>query len=393
MKRTWKIQVAVIGLLGVIPVMAHANYGDYNGGVAIGSSYAGVDTGPTNGLVVQGNVGIGTSSPVSGTALTVNGVADANTLMLNGAQIPSTPGGRLTLSSNTPVMTADSTAASTVYYADYVNDLVPIYNSTNWVEYSLGGQLSLALDSNSAHTGYQQSGKLFDLVIRNNSGTPQLCTGPAWTSSTARASAIALQNGIWTNSGSWTLKCDTTSSTYTCAANQCTYVGTMYATANGQTGVQCQPAIAAGGPTGGGYIDIFNAYNRVPVTCAEQDENTWTYTTATYRQADNSSKNQISFVDGLQQVPVYGTYTVQASNTVNECATGVVLDSTSGPGKQAGVMVSTNFQTIAANGYWYPQLGYHYIAAVEYAVGGTCSFNSFGNSSTTGMLLALPWQF
>jgi hypothetical protein len=31
--------------------------------VAIGSSYAGVNTAPTNGLIVQGAVGIGTTNP------------------------------------------------------------------------------------------------------------------------------------------------------------------------------------------------------------------------------------------------------------------------------------------------------------------------------------------
>jgi hypothetical protein len=44
---------------------------EIEGGVAIGSTYAGTNTAPTNGLIVQGNVGIGTSSP--GEALEVNG--------------------------------------------------------------------------------------------------------------------------------------------------------------------------------------------------------------------------------------------------------------------------------------------------------------------------------
>ena len=38
---------------------------DSTNGVAIGSGYAGVSTAPTNGLIVQGNVGIGTTSPAA----------------------------------------------------------------------------------------------------------------------------------------------------------------------------------------------------------------------------------------------------------------------------------------------------------------------------------------
>jgi hypothetical protein len=62
----------------VAPVVAEANSGDFNGGVAIGSSYAGVDAAPTNGLIVQGNVGIGTSSP--GDSLDLSQNSDALSL-------------------------------------------------------------------------------------------------------------------------------------------------------------------------------------------------------------------------------------------------------------------------------------------------------------------------
>ena len=47
----------------LFPFLAEANSGDFSGGVAIGTSYAGVDTAPTNGVIVQGAVGIGTTSP------------------------------------------------------------------------------------------------------------------------------------------------------------------------------------------------------------------------------------------------------------------------------------------------------------------------------------------
>ena len=377
--------IAAFLVLILVPKSVQANSGDFDGGVAIGSSYAGVDAAPTNGLIVQGGVGIGTTSPLSGTALNVNGAFDSNNLLLNGVQVPMTPGGRLTLTSNTPVMTADVTGASTIYYADYINDLVPLYNGTNWTEYALSGQVSLALDSNSAHTGYQQSGKLFDLVVNDNSGTPQLCTGPAWTSSTARASAIALQNGIWTNSGSWTLKCDTTSSTYTCAANECTYVGTMYATANGQTGLNCHPLAAAGGTAS--YIAFANIYNTVPINCISQDStHPWTYSTSTWRAADNSSSNSVSAIDPLGMYSARGSYLTSGANTgLGQCAyVGLARNSTTTQnfsGFDCGPTNTTanNIAPFIAYGGWAPLRGYNSYYAVEYVSSGTASFNAGDN--------------
>jgi hypothetical protein len=41
------------------------------------------------------------------------------------------PQGRLTLISGTPVMTSDIVNASTLYYAPYVGNSIPIYNGTS----------------------------------------------------------------------------------------------------------------------------------------------------------------------------------------------------------------------------------------------------------------------
>jgi hypothetical protein len=64
---------AVVFLSVLAPAAAQANYGDFSGGVAIGSSYAVTDTAPTDGLIVQGNVGIGTTSPQFPLDATVTG--------------------------------------------------------------------------------------------------------------------------------------------------------------------------------------------------------------------------------------------------------------------------------------------------------------------------------
>ena len=44
---------------------------DANGAIAVGTAYAGISAAPSNGAIIQGNVGIGTSTPAS--TLEVNG--------------------------------------------------------------------------------------------------------------------------------------------------------------------------------------------------------------------------------------------------------------------------------------------------------------------------------
>jgi hypothetical protein len=56
--------ISVIAALSLAPSVLAANQGDFSGAVAIGTGYAGIDAAPTNGLIVQGTVGIGTSSPI-----------------------------------------------------------------------------------------------------------------------------------------------------------------------------------------------------------------------------------------------------------------------------------------------------------------------------------------
>jgi hypothetical protein len=61
-------------------------------------------------------------------------------------------------------MTADATAQSTIYYLPYQGAITPVYNGLAFVNYLLGfSGISLALDGNSAHTGYQASGSLYDV--------------------------------------------------------------------------------------------------------------------------------------------------------------------------------------------------------------------------------------
>jgi hypothetical protein len=63
MKKPSAFLIPIISVLTLMPALAEANSSDVSGAAAIGADYAGIDTAPTNGLIVEGNVGIGTSAP------------------------------------------------------------------------------------------------------------------------------------------------------------------------------------------------------------------------------------------------------------------------------------------------------------------------------------------
>lgn len=103
--------------------------------------------------------------------------------------------GRLTLTSATPVTTADVTAATNVYFTPYKGDNIALYDGTRWLMYQFT-ELTLAL-------GTISSGKPYDVFIYDNSGTLTLEL-LAWTNGTTRATALVLQNGVLCKTGALT---------------------------------------------------------------------------------------------------------------------------------------------------------------------------------------------
>lgn len=299
----------------------------------------------------------------------------------------SPPGGRLTLTTATPVLTSDVTSATTIYYTPYRGLFFPCYNGTQTVMVSIGAELSLALASNSGYTGYHQSGKNFDLFLVKDAGTVRLVSGPAWTSDTARNAALAYKNGFLTNSASMTARFGSGSSdTITVAANEGLYVGTFRASADGTTLWTANPAAASGG--GNARLFLWNMYNRVAVTATSRDSaNTWNYTTATWRSANNSASNRISLVAGLADEPISAEYRAMLLNTSGAIgAVGVGVDSTSAVSGLSG-----NFRTSGANGRvsfsgtydGYPGLGFHYLQALEYSeASGTSTWSGDDGDAT-----------
>jgi YVTN family beta-propeller protein len=313
------------------------------------------------------------------------------------AQLVIPPQGRLTLSSTAPVMVADSTGATTVYYLPYQGSGIPIFDAVKFVNYLLGtAGISLALDSNSGHTGYQQSGKLFDLFAFLNNGVLTLGTGPAWTNDTTRSNAIAQLNGLWVNNAALTVRFGTNSGdTVSVSANQATYLGTMYATANGQTSMSFLPSALSGGTNN--FLGVYNAYNRVLTRSVCRDSAaSWNYGSATIRPANNNTNNRISFVDGLAQSSIdamYGNNTgvTPAGSTAAQIGIGLDVTNAFSAGFISGGNSLANNASIITHYYGVPQLGFHFVQAVENNPSGTgtATFGNLTGTQNVGLFLAL----
>lgn len=131
-----------------------------------------------------------TSSGTNGQINAVNAIESA--LGLNPAR--GLCEGRLTLTTGVPVTSSDVVGATTIYYTTYLGNRIALYDGvSNWSVFALSADLSIAL-------GTLTSGLPYDVFCYNNAGTPTLEID-AWSSSTARATALVYQDGIYVKSG------------------------------------------------------------------------------------------------------------------------------------------------------------------------------------------------
>jgi len=302
-----------------------------------GGSYGAILAPGVKGDLVDG---VNTASPASNAQIVLQqGAADPSTIVIDnpGAtySAPSPPSanpqGRLTFTSGVPVMAGgSSTPYSTMYYAPYTGNLVPIDVSGNLQYVPFTGAsnpagLAHVFDSNSSDTNYVQAAHMYDEFVGLNTGFPTLCNGPAWSSATTRGTSAALEllNGVLVNQ--MPIACNDnnavvgTGPTFACPQDQCTYLGSFYASGNGQVTFYPQPAAASGGANA--IVGFWNAYNRVRLSPLEYDSASVYHASGTgWEVADttNSGKNTIQVVDGLQSE----SFDISFSQTLINTASG-----------------------------------------------------------------------
>lgn len=302
--------------------------------------------------------------------------------------IPTTvPSGRLTPTTGVPVITSESLDFTTVYYTPFTGNQIAIYNGSVFSPVNFS-ELSLALNSNSGHTGYHQSGKNFDLFVFNDNGTIRLGSGPAWTNDTTRADAITRVNGYRVNNASILLRFGSDSgNTVTVAAYKATLVGTMRASANGQ----CTCRIGSTTSQTGGKWFLTNEYNTNKFSLFVFDEtNNWSYAVSSWRQANANAGNKIEFLTSETNPAVSARLTCMVycttASDIGLC--GIGLDSTTVNSSRAQVETAGvgNLQGAVTAEYQSRgiAIGYHYLAWLEYRRTGTI-FYIGDNGLTTGI--------
>lgn len=217
----------------------------------------------------------------------LNGATGGLTLVLP-------PQGRLTLSSGVPVMTTTVSAATTVYYTPYLGRMVPIYDGTNVVP-TVFNEVSQATTDTTKSPAAVTTNSNYDVFCWVDSGTNRCTRGPAWSSNTSRGTGAGTTELVRVNG----LLLNANAITNGPGAQRGTYVGTIRT--NGSSQVDFTYGGAASGGSAGS-LGVWNAYNRVLINTSVIDSGaSYSYSSATPRQARGSAGNQISFISGLQE--------------------------------------------------------------------------------------------
>lgn len=324
------------------------------------------------------------------------------------AAIVPPPQGYLTLTSGTPVITGDVTAATSVFYTPYVGNLVPIYNGSSFIPTTFAEQ-TLTLSSSHA------ASNIYDVFMFNNSGVPTVVTGPSWSAGTsgnitagscargtgAGGTTLTRVGGILTNAVQITGRNGAT--TFTIGANLATYLGTIFMDGtNGQ--ISCHVTYGQSRKWG-----VWNAYNRVPLQIKAGDGTaTWSYTTNTIRAANGSSANSITVLQGLPEES-YEFATTARVTSANLAASqtsggivGIGFNSTTaisgqqgeyiiggGSGVTGNAINSLNF-SLYGKYVTTPSLGINVITALETS-GGVITSATY-NGGEANMLLTAKWR-
>ena len=261
------------------------------------------------------------------------------------ALCPPMPGGRLTTVTGNPYGQASS---STLYYTPAVHNGMILWDGTRWRTISFA-EVSMALSGLTINLPYDVFGYL--------SGGALAIEKLAWASANARATAISLQDGRYCKTGDKTRL----------------YLGTF------------APDTAATTKITAAYCGVWNMYHRVRVSLTITDTtNSWTYTTAAWRQVRATAANKVEYVVGLAIDSLDASAHNHASNSggAMHVGTGIGVNSTS---VNSAPIRGGAAATGASNSGWAKwkglgAAGYNYLAWLEYSSVTTGTTTWYGDS-------------
>ena len=195
------------------------------------------------------------------------------------------PGGRLSLTSATPVTTSDVSGATTIYYVPYRHDKVPLYDGTTWTLYDIATELSQATTDATKSPAAVANNSNYDLFVWSDSGTLRLSRGPAWSSDTSRGTGAGTTE-LEQVDGRYVNKASISNGP---AAQRGLYVGTVRSNASAQ--INDTAALRM----------VWNNHHRRQRPFALPLSPSHTYSSTTVRQLAGSAANQVECVIGLRE--------------------------------------------------------------------------------------------
>lgn len=326
-------------------------------------------------VVVNGDLTFGAAGTINLPDASVE-VADLSNSVLNlilasGSANSTTGGiasgnGRLTLTSNTPILTSDVTGATTVYY--YGTILLLWDSVASAFQSHTITQLSQTLADSTKSPAASAANANYDIFGWLDGVTYRISRGPLWRNAgqaitgatnatpiviTANSHGLSngdsvevasvagntAANGVWTvanvaantfelatsvgnaaytsggsfasrGTGASTTELELLGSSYVNkiaitngpTARNGTYLGTIHTNASNQLDWKFGGIAAGGSP---GYFSVWNVSNRVNISSVVlEDTASWTYGASVARPMNNSTSNRISFVRGLNSDPV-----------------------------------------------------------------------------------------
>lgn len=308
-----------------------------------------------------------------------------------------TPQGYLTLSTDSanPIISSDYASKTAVYYTPMNGDWTLLSNGTVTYPYQFT-QLALSL------TAAQAANNIYDVFIFNSTAGVLIGTGPAWATATAGSGArgtgagttqLARLNGVWTNAVQVTLTNGST--TFTCAANQGVYLGSLFMDATNAQ-VTCHRSYGQSRKWG-----VWNPYNRQGIVLSMGDAtSSWGSSvggsTGTYRPSNGSTSNTATFFNGLpeEQVDIRFVQVVSVDDASRAVGVGIAINSTNTPSglvsrfSNITTAGSQQVSTLQAVHCTSPSLGINTATSIE---GSSSTSNTFYGTNTN-MLMTVTWR-
>lgn len=301
----------------------------------------------------------------------------------SGTVVP--PQMRITLAPGVAVMTSTVSAANTVYVTPANGNLVPIYNGSSYTMTAFAEVSQLTTDATKSPAAATTNSN-YDVFCWIDTGPTNRCTrGPPWSSNTSRGtgagtSELVLVNGIYLNANAITNGP---------SAQRGTFMGSIRT--NGTSTVDYSVGGTANGGVAGS-LGVWNMYNRNLAVAQSIDNTSYTYSSATIRQAHGSVGNQVSVLVGLAVDIInvsFSTRIVTTAIVSSNSFIGIGEDSTTASAgaptvtvqtPAAGALVATPTATLSK----VPLLGFHTYAAIE--SGDNSNANTFASGGAVTSL-------